>query len=143
MSKKNIAPRITDDCRSYLTDNFRNANAGAEYTLESANVLYRQTLRGLKGRFSDGELKLMIDVMNATMLTPVIAGGQLQGNVIGGIALDGLAEKWEIDGEVMIKKLTGCHIFEQHCLEIWANGFWYGGDPDKKLDIEARVKMLL
>lgn len=141
--KKNIAPRITPECRAYLTENFKNANAGAEYTLESANVLYRQTLIGLKGRFSQSELRLMIDVMNATILTPVIAGGQLTGNVADGMALDGLAEKWGVDADALNQKLRACHVFETNCLEIWANGFWYGGDVGKQLDVEKYIKPLL
>lgn len=141
--KKNIAPRITPECRAYLTENFKNANSGAEYTLESANVLYRQTLIGLKGRFSADELKLMVGVMNATMLTPVIAGGQMPRNVANGMALDGLAEKWGVDADALNQKLKSCHIFETHCLEIWANGFWYGGDVSKQLDVEKYIKQLL
>jgi len=144
--KKNIAPRITPECRAYLVENFKNANSGAEYTLESANVLYRQTLIGIKGRFSDNELKLMIDAMNATMLKTQmthIAGKQLTGNVWAGMALDSLDEKWDVDADALNQKLAGCHLFETHCLEIWTNGFWYGGDVSKQLDVDKYIKPLL
>jgi len=144
--KKNIAPRITPECRAYLTENFKNANSGAEYTLESANALYRQTLIGLKCRFSSDELKLMIDAMNATMLKTQmthISGKQLTGNVWTGMALDGLDEKWNVDAAYLTSKLRSCHIFETHCLEILANGFWFGGDVTKQLDIEKYIKPLL
>ena len=70
----------------------------------------------------------MIDVMNGTALTQDLAGQQLPLNVIDGIALDGLDEKWGVDAEKINQKLAGMSTPELMFLEIWIQGFW-GGNP--------------
>jgi len=53
----------------------------------------------------------MIDVFNSTMLTPMLAGQQLDIQVADGIALDALDKKWEIDGAALNAKIAGLPIF--------------------------------
>ena len=125
---KAISPKINDSTAEFYPDFFRSLNAGAVYVLEIFPRLYQRTLHDMKGKFSESELSLMIDVMNATMLTPQSAGYHLTGNVSDGIALDGLDTKWEIDGPALNKKMGALSPFEAACLEIWANGFWYAKD---------------
>jgi hypothetical protein len=144
-AKINIGPRISEQTAQFFKETFRSRNAGAEYVMECFRPLYRATLTRLKGRFAGGELKLMLDVMNATALTPGIPGDTLTGNCEDGIALDGLDKKWEIEKAPFMAKLGALSIFETTCLEIWANGFWYGGTDeghDRELDIEAHVAQL-
>lgn len=125
---KKIAPKISDTAAEFYPSLFASLNGGATYALEAFPKLYQRTLHGMKGRFSKSELSLMLDVMNATMLTPQSAGYHLAANVADGIALDGLDEKWEIDGKTLNEKLAALPPFEAACLEIWANGFWYAKD---------------
>ena len=122
---KAISPKISDNAAEFYPSLFSNLHSGAIYTLEAFPRLYQRTLHSLKGRFSRGELMLMVDVMNATALTPGMAGHTLLANVPDGIALDHLDEKWEIDDPALNEKMAGLHPFEAACLEIWANGFWY------------------
>lgn len=87
---------------------------------------------------------LIVDVFNATALTPMMAGQQIDINVADGIALDHLDKKWEIDGAALNAKIASLTIYEAACLEIWANGFWYGKnqvDSDNQ-DVEGWVKTL-
>jgi hypothetical protein len=90
----------------------------------------------LKGKFSRGELMLMIDVNNGLMLMSGIAGQHLKAQVSDGIALDHLDEKWEIDGDKLNKKVAGLTIFQCFCLEIWVAAFW---ENHENLDIEKYV----
>jgi len=69
----------------------------------------------------------MIDVFNSTALTPQLAGQHIEIQCVDGMALDNLDEKWDVNKEGFIEKLKSLTIFEAACLEIWANGFWYGG----------------
>lgn len=140
--KQPIGPRITDKTRDFLSENFSSANTGAQYVLDSLPALYRAGLRELKGRFSREELMLMIDVMNGTMLTPGICD-EVVADAEDGIALDGLAEKWEIDALAFLERLHSLTSFQVAVLTIWSNGFWYGGGDERpERDIEAYVRQL-
>lgn len=143
MAKKNIGPRISDKCRSWLEENFQSITGGAEMVLEGTMTNYRAALREMKGIFSAAELKSMVDVMNATMLTPSMMGQHLAISIQDAIALDGLAEKWDLDTQDFMTRLTARTTFQLTTLEWWANGFWYGGGPEHPdRDLEDYVKIL-
>lgn len=143
MPTKIISPRISPAIEEWLTETFKTRTGGAEYTLEAFYTLYRRTLHTLRGRFEGGELKLMLDVFNGTALTAGIAGQQLWISCIDGMALDALDQKWHVDRPAFTMKLQELTLIESACLEIWANGFRYGGDPEKNLNIEKHIKPLL
>ena len=142
MPRKNTAPRIGDKSAEFYPGLFQSLNWGLEFTLDAFPALYRRTLHGLKGRFRQGELCLMVDVFNATTLTPQLAGQHLDVSVADGIALDALDKKWEIDGAALNAKIAALSIFEAACLEIWANGFWHRASPEEPLDLEGWIKHL-
>ena len=85
-----ITPRIQPPTAEFLEGLFRSRNAGAEFVLETAPVLYRRALNERKGFFSEGELSLIIDVMNSTFLNPGLLGQHLEMQCQDGISLDGL-----------------------------------------------------
>ena len=129
---KAIAPKINDTAAEFYPLFFKTLNAGVRYTTEAFPTLYKRTLSNLAGVFSEDELFLVIDVFNATMLTPMLAGVHLAGNVQDGIKLDGLDKKWNVNKDVFLTKIKNLHLFDAACIEIWANGFWYGGLDEKK-----------
>ena len=130
------APRIMDKSAEWYKQAFSSVNAGLEYVLDAFPALYQHTLHNLKGRFSRGELMLMIDVNNGLILTPRIAGQHLDAQVADGIALDKLDEKWEIDGAGLNTKIAALAVFEAACLELWVQAFW---ERHEELDIEKYV----
>lgn len=141
MEKKIVAPRIREGAKNWYAENFATTNAGVVFILESFPELYKRALLEIKGRFSREELLLIVDVYNATALTPGMP--MLDAQVSDGIALDSLHKKWEIDGSELVKKITGLTSFQSAILEIWANGYWYA-QPGKKLrDLEKYVEILL
>ena len=141
METKIISPRINPAIEKWLAETFRSKTGGAEYAIEAFHALYRRSLHALKGRFSSGELKLMIDVFNGSALTAGIAGQQCLISCIDGMALDALDEKWSVDRQAFTGKLQALTLIEATCLEIWANGFWYG-DAEKEKDIFIYIKGL-
>jgi hypothetical protein len=147
MARKAIAPHISEASAKFYAEIFANLHTGATYALDSFPPLYRRTLQDLKGIFLEPELMLMIDVFNSTALTPALAGQHLEIQVADGIELDGLDEKWKVDKEKILKKISALPLFSAACLEIWANGFWYANEDDQKdLDgkqFKAWVKQLL
>ena len=143
MAKQNIGPRISDKSRDCLTDTFQTLNGGASYVLESFPALYRGALIELKGRFSRSELLLMVDCMNATMITPGLCD-EVRANAVDGMALDGLDEKWEVNRADLSAKLQGLTSFQTAALTIWTNGFWYGGGDERpERDLDEYAKALL
>jgi len=125
MPKKPIAPRISDRSAEFYPQIFSSLHFGTTYTLDAFPALYQRTLHDLRGKFGQGELSLLIDVFNSTMLTPQLAGQHLYLQAQDGMELDGLDEKWAVDREAFLKKLDALPVFAAACLEIWANGFWY------------------
>ena len=144
---KPIAPRISDKAAEFLSKSFRSLNAGAEYVIDSFPVLYTRTLYELKFRLTNkltrGELSLIIDIFNATALTSSLAGQHIIASVEDGCDLDGLDEKWDIRKIKLTEKLKSLPIFSLACLEIWANGFWYGGPGSEGRDLNTYVNTLL
>jgi hypothetical protein len=143
MARKNTAPRIGEQSAEFYKSVFQSLNWGLEYTLDAFPALYRRTLHDLRGKFSWGELSLIVDVFNATALMPQIAGQHLDAQVADGIDLDHLDQKWEIDGTALNAKISALPIFTAACLEIWANGFWYRESPEDPLDFEGWIAQLL
>lgn len=140
MTRKSTSPMIDDKCADFYKMTWGSVNAGTTYVLDAFPALYKRTLEDLKGRFSREELLLMIDVNNGLWLTPRIAGQHMDAQVSDGIALDHLDEKWEIDGDVLNKKVADLSIFEAACLEIWIMAFW---EQKEHENIEAYVAELV
>ena len=105
-----------------------------EYIILTSKAMYQRSMVALKGMFSKGELSLIIDVMNGTMLSPAMPGESLRGNVPDGIALDWLDEKWGIDGQALVEKIKNLGLAECSTLELWANGFWYGENAGENIE---------
>jgi len=143
MAKQGISLRISDKARECLAENFSGPNIGAGYVIDSFPALYRATLRELKGRFTRAELMLLVDCMNATMLTPGLCD-EVASNAIDSMALDGLDEKWEVSREELTAKLTALTAFQVAALNIWTNAAWYGGGDERpERDLDEYVKALL
>jgi hypothetical protein len=141
---KPVGPKITQKALDFYAAAFATVNAGTAYTLDSFPALYRHTIvRELMSRFTRGELLLMLDVCNGLVLTPGMAGQHLTADVSDGIALDKLAEKWEVDSPALLAKLQALSIFQAHCLEVWCRAFWEQSGNDGAVGIERWIEQLL
>ena len=141
MRKHNIGPSISTNTMEFFGKNFKTVNAGASYALESFPVLYRRTLATMKGKFTEGELRLMLEVSNKLPLTPSIAGRHMAALCFDGIALDGTDNKWKVDPLEIDGKFKLLSDFEIAILEVWANSFWQGM-PTKGKGVEKYVNQL-
>lgn len=63
----------------------------------------RRTLREL---FSDGEAMLIVDCLNGTGFHDTFGVYLVAHEIADGIALDGLARKWSVDGPALLAKLN-------------------------------------
>ena len=125
-----LTPPISEKIAEFYVTHFKNINNGGTYVLSAFPTLYKRALNEIKGKFAAEELCLIIDVFNATILTPQLAGQHLVPKVEDGIALDGLAEKWEVNAEPHLDKLRNLHHLQATALEIWACNFWHGKEKD-------------
>jgi hypothetical protein len=91
--------------------------------------LYIESASELRKRFSRGEIGMMIDVMNGTMLDERFSGESLIVNVLDSFDLyPGMyEEKWDIEKDSFLKKLLPLSPFERTVLETWVVDFWEEG----------------
>jgi hypothetical protein len=89
--------------------------------------------RGLRERFSAGEQGLLLDVANGCLFSSPSAIGFIEHEVAAGIA-DGLAEKWNVDGPALMKKLKALSYVEKLALidaaERWLHRAGRGEQPE-------------
>lgn len=137
---KEIRPMIDVAAHDFLAEVFGSSRQGAHYILTAWPALYKRALHNLRGTFTRSELMLLVDVFNATALTPGLAGQHIMAQVEDGIDLDHLDEKWGVRRDEITAKLRLLDLFSLACLEIWANSFWYGAREGR--DIEEYVARL-
>jgi len=127
--EKAVSPRISESSHAFYGKTFDNVHQGTYFVLEMFPAVYGLTLaRELKGKFTAGELMLMIDVNNGLFLTPQISGQHMDIQVADGCSLDRLDEKWKVDAKKMSKKIGELTLFQGACLEIWSRAFWESGE---------------
>lgn len=125
-----IGARITDQTAAFLRSTFGSVNAGGEYIAGAFPALYQRTLRDMRGLFTRGELSLMIDCHNGTILNPGMAGQHLEIAVRDSMELDGTDAKWQVDRKELMDRIRPLSLFDRACLEIWAVGSWESGPGD-------------
>ena len=83
---------------------------------------YYSLLRVSLPQFSTGEALLICDAMNGTITEPHTAS--LVWAVVADALEDGLAEKWHVDGEALVKRLRSLTPFEQLAVADACERFW-------------------
>lgn len=117
--KVSVGPKIEKKTYAELRELFGNANAGVTWTAEAIPHLYKRALSEIRGRFTEHELKLMIEALNGTILTPMLASQHLLLGVHDSIEMSRLDKKWEVDRVEVLGKITALTSFQRAMLEIW------------------------
>ena len=95
-------------------------------------------LRRARLTLTPAEAALIIDAQNAVLVQlEHWAGQSLAHQVEDAISLDGLADKWQVDGEALVAKLAELGDIACIALVDWAARFWAREDPD----LEAAVSI--
>lgn len=106
--------------------------------LERLYTLYERALRRVS--LTVDEACLIVDALNSSLYDARTAG-LLPAGIQDAIQLEGLAEKWNVDGDALVKKLSS--LDELACLAIIdaAERFWFGEKYRKEnMDIREAVK---
>jgi hypothetical protein len=120
----------------------RQARPGEEQSTDRSSVIAKSldryyyalnsARRDLRERFSAGEQGLLIDVLNGTLFASPCAINFIEHEVAAGI-IDGLAERWHVDGPALMKKLKALSYVEKLALidgaERWLNRAGRGEQP--------------
>lgn len=80
--------------------------------------------RGLRSRFSEAEQGILLDVANGALFAAPCAVGFIEAEVAAAI-VDGVADKWGVDGPALIKKLKALSYTEKLALIDAAERWWH------------------
>lgn len=77
----------------------------------------------IEKRFTDAEWNLLRDSLNGVYKQPASQIARLWHGIEDSIELDGLADKWEVDGDALLAKLRDLQFVDEvavvECVERW------------------------
>jgi hypothetical protein len=128
--------RTSPQKEEYLKDIWGSTSAGATRSVDAYIALRKRILNGLKNRFTQNELMLLIDHQNGTIFSPSLFSTTetMQHSVSDAIILDGLDSKWEIDKQVLFEKISRLSDPEAYFIREEIDRFWnhMGGENIKE-----------
>lgn len=110
MGRLKLAPDDSKDCFYWVVRDLSLLNRVLDQELRAVNL-------------SEGEASLIVDVVNGTIFDPVSVR-YLWEDVADGIELDGLDEKWDVDGASLVAKLRGLTYTQTVAIIEAAERFW-------------------
>jgi hypothetical protein len=127
-----VSPKIDSATAAFYDENFPSRNAGVACAIEILPPLYRSALAEMRGRFSAGELSMILDVQNGSAAIMVYGQGGLAGQHLPLSLADSFhlypgayEEKWQIaDPQGFLARVAALTRFQVAALEIWAAAFW-------------------
>jgi hypothetical protein len=133
-SKNQYSIVLDPDIAAELDTRGDNRSAVIRRDLERLCTLYQ---RSLPRDLTEKEACLIVDVLNGTLMDANTAH-MLYAEVEDGIALEGLAEKWDVDGPDMVEKLKV--LSDIQCLAVIdaCERFW--STPDDRRSIPETVR---
>lgn len=89
-------------------------------------ALYRLSLRAAAQRLalSAAEARAILDACNGLHLLDELLGQHLRAEVQDAIELNGLDEKWQIDGKALVRRLRELPQPLTAAVESWTADFW-------------------
>lgn len=124
IAKKQLGPRADLKTEKFLQEWFGNANAGAEYAIELVHVLFKGTLQKQWGRFTRGELMLMLEGMRDRDLVAASAGHGFLNEIEYSLHHGAADKRWNVEKKDFISKIKALSVPEAAFLEIWAHAYW-------------------
>lgn len=89
----------------------------------------------LRTRLSSSEIAAIIDVQNGHIYAPRLSHYEISANIEDACRLDGLAEKWSIDGRVLVETLQAMDLWQITALADATERFWHAvGEGNHKMD---------
>lgn len=134
---KGIGTRI-DDREAEIAikvGGYKNLNQAAERATLSWARLKKLTLLEIKGKFTQSELNMIIDIHNGLIFAAPLYSENAKRMVMMSTTESQeyfkTADKWEVDIKNLLEKLSNLTNSQAFFLCEWAYQFWYE-NPDKK-----------
>lgn len=135
-----VAPKIQAASAAWYREMFPSLNSGATFALNIFPDIYRYALMEIRGKFSKGELGMVLDVLNghdvlfvAYSTSTSLIGHHLVLEIADSFRLyPGVyEEKWGIsDSQDFLKRLGDLSMVHKMSLELWAASFWRNNESD-------------
>ena len=103
--------------------------------LDRLYALYKRTLPEIQ--LSVPEAMLIVDALNGTVFYDAGSATLLWASVEDSIRLDGLADKWGVDGKALVEKLRGLTPAQSLAVIDAAERFWTAV-PEKEIELWVR-----
>lgn len=137
MADKRISIYVGPDLQRVLDERSRPGEQGERSHL--INLLadrYSDLMWRSRPELSTAEWKLVCDALNGCLMEPAGHAGALTLEISDAIRLNGLAEKWSVDGKALVKKLAALTPAQRLSVIDVAERFWVGDltrDADEML----------
>lgn len=132
---KAITFYVTEIVTKSLEDIYETKTFASCRAAESWIHLRTKTLDYLKSKFVENELKLLIDISNATIFSQYelyVNNDVLIAEIKDSCKFNEMDKKWDIDKKILIKKIQKLSPAECYFLQEWASMFW--NTKDQNLD---------
>lgn len=143
MSNKPTSVRLPDDITAEIEKRKSiprdNMNAAILEMLERYTYMLQRSLPVLRETFSEKEMSLIADSCNGTMFQ-AWSVPLLYANIEDSIKLDGLDEKWGIDGVALLSGLRGLDLAATFALVDAVERFWTRVGNGEKPDLADILK---
>jgi hypothetical protein len=146
MPKQKIGLRLDPATTKFLESTFPGMYQGGNLVLDAFPILFNRTIQEMNGKFTKNELSFILDLSNGSIPTAQILGQTLGRSVLDAAQMEKLDKKWEVDASQLAKKIKKLTAFQAACLELWAYGFWSGGNREyeiSKKNIDDKIEELL
>jgi hypothetical protein len=135
-----VAARVSEEHEQWLKDYFRTKSAGAEFIVPWAMDTFVRSLNTLRGVFSPGELKTIIEAHKDVKLLPEQSRlAYLQLRVQDACDLNLLHTKHGASKAHLEAKIKRLNDTQAAALMIWSTAFWVSKEWDET-DLDEYVR---
>lgn len=128
---KNITIRLNETTIKAAENTYGAKVTGAQKAVEGFFAIQRRTLYSIGRRFSKNELLAIMDNLNGLMPNPdmMCSGPILAHHLLDGNTYEGLFQKWSIDPDDFIERVTALQPSEAFFLQDAIYRAWQEPDP--------------
>jgi hypothetical protein len=120
-----VAARISDDQERWLKDYFRTKSAGAEFILPWAVDTFFRAITSLKGAFTAGELKTIVEAhKDARLLPDTTRLSYLLLRVMDACGINGVHIRHGASKTSLEAKIKRLDDTQATAVMVWASAYW-------------------
>lgn len=135
-----VAARVTDEHEQWLKEYFRTKSAGAEFVVPWAVDTFFRSINSVRGQFSAGELKTIIEAHKDVRLLPDQSRlAYLQLRVQDACELNMLHTKHGASKANLEAKIKRLNDTQAAALMIWATAYWVSKEQQES-DLDEYVR---